>query len=155
MEFTGNTTNPLKKWYNEFRKKRAEVLKHVIDKSPEGIIKYFTYLNLKKSDPDFCPLFKENIKCHKLKENELICFFCGCPYFDYDLWDEGNKIYGGCKNPMGRGYRNRYGYWDCSECHFPHLKENALKLIHENSNSSTPPINWDIKNTENNGSSEN
>jgi len=98
-------------------------------KTPEEIVNFFTYSNLKKFEPDFCPLFRENQICHPMPQDELVCYFCACPFFDFELWDEEKHIYGACKNKKGKGERNAFGYWDCSNCVIPHLKENALKLL--------------------------
>ncbi|MEO0198792.1 MAG: hypothetical protein ABIL92_01235 [candidate division WOR-3 bacterium] len=123
--------NPLEKWRMEFIKKRQEVISRFQLRTPEKIVEFFKYANLKKMVPDFCILFKDNILCHNLPENELVCYFCACPFYDYELWDENRKIFGACKNPEGSGVRNNYGYFDCTSCVLPHQEKTALKMLKE------------------------
>ena len=115
--------NPLEEWQKEFDKKRRDLIKKYNLKTVKDVIEFFRYSNLRNREPDFCPLFKEGAKCHDLLDNELICFFCACPYFDYSLWDEENKIYGRCIINSKYGFRNEYGYWDCSKCLLPHREK--------------------------------
>jgi len=85
---------------------------------------------MKVREPDFCPLYKTGERCHEMAEEQLNCYFCGCPFFDYDLWDEEHKEFGSCKINSPYGIRNEYGYWDCSKCLIPHKSqfvENFLK----------------------------
>ena len=55
--------------------------------SDEEVIAYFKFENMVKKEPDFCPLYKDNKKCHDMKE--LNCYLCACPNFRFD--DEGFK----------------------------------------------------------------
>lgn len=113
----------------EFIQKRREIISRFHLKTPEEIIEFFKYDNLKKMVPDFCVLFKNNLLCHNLPEKELICYFCACPFYDDELWDEDRKIFGDCKNPEGKGVRNIHGYYDCTSCTLPHQKKTAINLL--------------------------
>lgn len=113
----------------EFIKKRQEIISRFQLHTPEETIEFFKYDNLKLKVPDFCVLFKDNLLCHNLPENELICYFCACPFYDYELWDEDKKIFGACKNPEGTGIRNEHGYFDCTNCTLPHQKWIAINLL--------------------------
>ncbi len=121
--------NPLQKWFKEFTKKRAEIVKKNHLENPQQIADSFTFKNMKVLKPDFCPLYKTNERCHEMSEEELICFFCGCPYYDCDIWDEERKEFGGCKINSPYGLRNEYGYWDCSNCILPHTKKFLLQYL--------------------------
>ncbi len=121
--------NPIKKWYLDFKRKRDEIVNLRGLKTPEEIADYFTYANLKKHHPDFCPLFAKNEKCHNLEDEELVCYFCACPYYDYEYYDEEKKEYGRCKINSIYGKRNEWGYWDCSECLLPHRKKFVIAYL--------------------------
>lgn len=124
--------NPLEKWKEEFERKRDYIVmkEKLYDKSPEEIAEFFTYKNLKEKYPDFCPLFKTGEKCHDLPEDELNCFFCACPY--YDTLYEKDGEYGRCEINSKYGYRNKYGYWDCSNCLLPHRKKFVIHYLKKN-----------------------
>jgi len=95
-----------------------------IERYIEKIIAKFKFENLKESDFEFCPCFKEG-KCHELPE--MNCFLCYCPNYD-NLKDEG-----GCKinNPKGKWFDNGNGarVWDCSECDWPHNEKNVRTIL--------------------------
>ena len=116
-------SNPLKDWFDNFVAKRKAIVKLRGLRTPEEIADYFTYENMRKNHPDFCPLYKTNRKCHDLSDKELVCYFCACPYYDYEYYDEEKKEYGRCKINSKYGKRNKYGYWDCSDCLLPHRKK--------------------------------
>lgn len=121
--------NQLKKWYVDFLKKRDNILKIRGLVTPYEIAEYFTYSNLKEKEPDFCPLFKTNEKCHDLPEDELICYWCACPFYDYDYFNEEEREYGRCRVNSIYGKRNEEGYWDCSNCLLPHRKKFVVKSL--------------------------
>ncbi|MFI3284788.1 MAG: cysteine-rich small domain-containing protein [Erysipelotrichaceae bacterium] len=65
----------------------------------------------------FCNQECEYYPCHKgIKEGELNCLFCFCP-----LYVLGESC--------GGNFRYLNGIKDCSECLFPHIKENYSKII--------------------------
>ena len=121
--------NPLKMWFIEFKKKRDKIVEENNLKTPEEIVEFFTYSHISKKYPDFCPLFKLKQKCHNLNEDELVCYFCACPFYDYDYYNEEKKEYGRCKINSIYGKRNEYGYWDCSGCLLPHRKKFVLNYL--------------------------
>jgi len=121
--------NPLKKWYLEFIRKRDSILKLRGHMSPEEIAEYFTYSNLSKEHPGFCPLFESQERCHDMPFEELVCYFCACPYYDYEYYDEEKKEYGRCKINSIYGRRNEWGYWDCSQCLLPHRKRFVINYL--------------------------
>jgi len=125
--------NPLKKWYVEFAVKRMKILKKYNLKTAYDVANFFIKSNLMEKEPDFCPLFKSCKKCHDIPDDELNCFFCACPYYDFDKWDEDKKEFGGCLVHSKIGFRNEYGYWDCSECVAVHRKVFVKTILETNS----------------------
>ena len=47
------------------------------DKTTDEVIEYFKFENMVKNEPDFCPLYKDNKKCHDMED--LNCYLCACP----------------------------------------------------------------------------
>ena len=121
-------------WVQEHYKKHKKIvqklLKHGYDK--ERIIEYFDFDNMVKNEIDFCPLYKENKKCHDLEE--LNCYLCACPNFRFN--DEGiDKVdgktrYSLCSIDSKNGKAGVFGgviHQDCSGCSVPHTKEYVRK----------------------------
>jgi Zn-finger protein len=121
--------NPLEKWLGEFLERREAIVRKLNPKSEEEIVRYFTYSNMKTNEKDFCPLYSKNQKCHSLSESELNCYLCACPFYDPSLWDAENKQYGNCIIGSKSGFRNEFGYWDCSNCILPHTKKFVLQYL--------------------------
>lgn len=125
--------NPLKKWFLDFKKRRENIVRSGGLSSPGKIADYFTYTNMKNKHPDFCPLYKNEQKCHDMSSNELICYFCACPYYDYEYYNEAKKEYGRCLINSRYGKRNRWGYWDCTNCLLPHRRKFVIHYLSKNS----------------------
>lgn len=93
--------------------------------SDDEVIAYFRFGNMVEKEPDFCPLYKENKKCHDMKE--LNCYLCACPNFRFD--DEGiskkesKTIYSICNinSKDGDIFQTEEAiHQDCSGCLVPH-----------------------------------
>ncbi len=120
--------------YGEWFEKHADKHKKIVDKlvahgyTKEQIIDYFDFENMVKEEIDFCPLYKDNKKCHEMQE--LNCYLCACPNFRFD--DNGIKKidaktqYSFCAIDSKDGEQGVYGdkiHQDCSKCTVPHHKE--------------------------------
>jgi len=123
-------------WFKIHQQKHQQILAALEGKSIDEIIDYFDYENMKIHEPNFCPLYKENKKCHDMKE--LNCYLCGCPNFRYD--DEGMEIeakktlHSKCAIHSKDGKRfitEDAIHHDCSECTLPHTKEYVKKYFHK------------------------
>ena len=119
--------------YNEWFEKHAKKHKSIVDKllakqyTKEQIIKYFDFDNMVKEEIEFCPLYKDNKKCHDMES--LNCYLCACPNFRFN--DEGIKKidsktqYSFCDINSKDGRQGIYGekiHQDCSKCGVPHHK---------------------------------
>ena len=117
--------------YNDWFETHADKHKKIIDKlvkngySKEQIIEYFDFENMVKEEKDFCPLYKDNKKCHDM--DSLNCYLCACPNFRFE--DNGikkvdNKTqYSYCNIDSKDGRVGVYGekiHQDCSNCTVPH-----------------------------------
>lgn len=110
-------------WHKEHAKRHQAILKKLSHLSDDEIVEYFSFTNMVKSEPDFCPLYKENKQCHDMKD--LNCYLCACPNFrvsskkSYCAID--SKDGGSIKAPDG------FIHQDCSRCTVPHKKEYVKK----------------------------
>ena len=119
-------------WFNQFATKHKAIVNKLVKKglSNEEIIEYFDFDNMVKEENDFCPLYKENKKCHNMKE--LNCYLCACPNFRFN--DEGittyndKKILSQCNINNGEKLFGGGGiHQDCSRCTVPHHKSYVRK----------------------------
>jgi len=122
--------------YHKWFIKHAEKHKEIIDKlvqnnyTQEQILDYFDFENMVKNEPDFCPLYKDNKKCHDMES--LNCYLCACPNFrfnDKGITQVGAKTqYSICNIDSKDGRQGVYGdkiHQDCSNCTLPHHKSYA------------------------------
>ncbi len=115
-------------WFLNQGKLHANVMKKLEDKSMDEVIEYFRFDNMVKNEPDFCPLYKDNKKCHDYED--LNCYLCACPNFRFK--DEGyEKVdgktlysYCGINSRDGSQYVGEdYIHQNCSGCIVPHREK--------------------------------
>jgi len=117
------------KWFNEHATQHKKIVNKLLSKkyTKEQIIEYFDFDNMVKEEKDFCPLYKENTKCHDMLS--LNCYLCACPNFRFN--DEGvskkddKTQYSFCSIDSKDGKQGIYGdkiHQDCSKCSVPHHK---------------------------------
>ncbi|MEA2050071.1 MAG: hypothetical protein U9O56_05020 [Campylobacterota bacterium] len=106
-----------KSWHKQHAIKHKKIMDKLAHLKDAEIIDYFKYENMIKNEPDFCPLYKDGTKCHKLKE--LNCYFCACPNFrvaeDRSFCDIDSKDGGIIKTVD-------FTHQDCSKCTVPHIQ---------------------------------
>ena len=113
-------------------------MQKLTDKSVNGVIEYCRFQNMVKKQPDFCPLYKDNKKCHDMED--LNCYLCACPHFrfkdtGFEKVDE-KIVYSFCSIDSRKGAKfegDDYIHHDCTACTIPHRD----KYIKKNFN-----INW-------------
>ena len=111
-------------WYKEHGEKHKVIMDKLTHLSDEEIVAYFRFDNMVKNEPDFCPLYKENKKCHD--KEELNCYFCACPNFRFDDkgWEmKGAKYFSSCSIDSKEGsvfVGDAGNHQDCSNCFVPH-----------------------------------
>ncbi len=119
-------------WFNDFADKHKVILDKLIKNnlSKDEIIDYFDFDNMVKEENDFCPLYKDNKKCHDIKE--LNCYLCACPNFRFN--DAGIKTYNDKKilseceiNNGAKFAGDGVVHQDCSSCTVPHHKAYVRK----------------------------
>ena len=96
-----------------------EKLSHLSD---DEIVDYFDYANMRVKEPSFCPLYKDNKKCHDMEG--LNCYLCACPNFRVEekrsFCSIGSKDGGSIEH-------GGFIHQDCSKCTVPHKKEYIKK----------------------------
>jgi len=121
-------------WFEDHAQKHEKIMKKLLSKdfSQEQIIKYFDFDNMVKEENDFCPLYKDNKKCHDMES--LNCYLCACPNFRFK--DEGIKQiddktqHSYCSIESRDGKQGIYGeviHQDCSKCGVPHKLDYVRK----------------------------
>jgi len=112
-------------WFELHGKKHQNIMKKLTHLSDDDVIAYFRFENMVEKEPDFCPLYKENKKCHEMEE--LNCYLCACPHFRFDdegLSKEGGKVlYSICSiesKDGGQFVSDDAIHQDCSGCTVPH-----------------------------------
>ena len=90
------------------------------------ILEIFSFKNMRAKHLNFCPCYKTK-PCHSLKN--MNCFFCFCP--EYSEIKKNGKC--SIKSNKGKWFFNKNlskgKIWDCSDCNYPHKKENARKML--------------------------
>ena len=112
-------------WFQLQGELHSNVMKKLTHKSVDEIIEYFKFENMVKNEPDFCPLYKDNKKCHDVEE--LNCYLCACPHFRFDdLGFEkiGEKVVSSFfsieSKKRAKFEGDDYIHHDCSGCTIPH-----------------------------------
>jgi hypothetical protein len=123
-----------KSWFDAHANKHKKIVEKLMafGKTKEQIVDYFDFENMVKNEPDFCPLYAENQKCHDMQK--LNCYLCACPNFRFS--DKGiEKVeektkYSFCDIDCKDGKLGVYGeaiHQDCSACTVPHAKSYVEK----------------------------
>ncbi len=112
-------------WFKTHGEKHKKIIEKLSNLSDEEIIKYFRFENMVKKEPSFCPLYKDNKKCHDIEN--LNCYLCACPNFRFD--DKGFKkeekktLFSYCDINSKDGARFEHNdaiHQNCSACTVPH-----------------------------------
>ena len=112
-------------WFQAHGEKHKEIIKKLTHLTDDEIIQYFHFDNMVKKEPNFCPLYKDNKKCHDNKN--LNCYFCACPNFRFK--DDGFKVieeqtlfsYCSIDSKDGTQYKSQNSiHQNCAGCFIPH-----------------------------------
>ncbi len=123
-----------KDWFQAHGEKHKAIMDKLTHLSDEEVITYFRFENMVEKEPDFCPLYRENKKCHDMKE--LNCYLCACPNFRFN--DEGfrkieNKtLYSTCNidSKDGSQYISDDAiHQNCAGCSVPHHEAYITKVF--------------------------
>ncbi len=122
------------KWFTTHGNKHKAIMKKLTLLSDDEVITYFRFENMVEKEPDFCPLYKENKKCHDIKL--LNCYLCACPNFRFD--DKGLEVkkekalYSICNinSKHGSTFETEDAiHQNCSGCLIPHQESYIKKYF--------------------------
>ena len=124
-------------WFQAHGEKHKKIIKKLTHLTDNEIIQYFRFDNMVKREPNFCPLYKDNKKCH---DNEALnCYFCACPNFRFK--DEGFKqineqtLFSYCSidSKDGTQYFSKEAiHQNCAGCFVPHSEAYIKKHFSRN-----------------------
>ena len=121
-------------WFQAHGEKHRAIMKKLTSLNTEEVIAYFRFENMVKHEPDFCPLYKDNTKCHDM--TELNCYLCACPNFRFN--DEGFKkmgkkvLYSICNIDSKDGAQyisDDTIHQNCAGCEVPHHEAYIFKVF--------------------------
>ena len=124
-------------WFQAHGEKHKEIVDRLSHLSDDEIIEYFRFDNMVEKEPNFCPLYKDNRKCHE--SEELNCYLCACPNFRFK--DEGferieeRMLYSKCdiNSKDGSEYKSDEAiHQNCSGCFIPHSEAYIKKYFTRN-----------------------
>lgn len=120
------------KWFNAHAAKHQKIVEKLKNKSEDEIIEYFRFENMVKNEPDFCPLYAKNKKCHDMED--LNCYLCACPNFRFNddgfKKEEGKTLFSVCNINSKDGSQfigEDYIHQNCSGCIVPHREKYIKK----------------------------
>jgi len=124
-------------WFQSHGEKHREIIDRLGDLSDDEIIKYFRFDNMVKKEPDFCPLYAKNKKCHE--GDELNCYLCACPNFRFEdegfTKDKDRVLYSKCniESKDGSQYISESAiHQNCAGCFVPHSESYIKKYFSRN-----------------------
>jgi len=112
-----------KQWIKQHSIKHKKIVDKLSNFTDDEIIEYFDFDNMVKNEPNFCPLYKDNKKCHNIEK--LNCYLCACPLFRLDT----HKSYCQIDSKFGSTIIAKDGFihQNCSNCVIPHKKSYIKK----------------------------
>lgn len=124
-------------WFDTHGKKHALIMDKLKELNDDEVIEYFNFSNMVKKEPDFCPLYKDNKKCHEYED--LNCYLCACPNFRFNnegIKEVENKTlfsYCGIDSKDGAQFVGEdYIHQNCSGCLVPHKEVYIKKHFNRN-----------------------
>jgi len=121
-------------WFQSHGKKHKEIVDRLSHLNDNELIEYFQFENMVKKEPNFCPLYAKNKKCHDIEE--LNCYLCACPNFRFK--DDGFKkeekrtLFSYCdiNSKDGTQYKSETAiHQNCVGCFIPHSKNYIKKYF--------------------------
>ena len=121
-------------WFKQHGEKHAKIMQKLTHLSDNEVIEYFRFENMVEKEPDFCPLYAKNQKCHDMEQ--LNCYLCACPYFRFNddgLYIKEKRIYySDCSIHAKKGKKfiaENAVHQDCSLCLLPHKVSFIQKIF--------------------------
>lgn len=126
-----------KEWFDAHAQKHKAIMDKLTHLSDNEVIEYFRFDNMVQHEPEFCPLYAENKKCHDMEE--LNCYLCACPNFRFNeggFAKEGERtLFSTCsiESPDGDRYVSEKAiHQNCAGCIVPHRESYIRKVFNRN-----------------------
>jgi len=124
-------------WFQAHGEKHKTIIEKLSHLSDDALIEYFRFDNMVQNEPNFCPLYAKNQKCHESKE--LNCYFCACPNFRFNdegfAQQEAKTLFSTCgiESKDGSQYLSDEAiHQNCSGCFVPHSEAYIKKHFTRN-----------------------
>jgi hypothetical protein len=121
------------KWFQAHGAKHRKIVEKLSHLSDDEVIEYFRFENMVEQEPNFCPLYAKNQKCHEMEN--LNCYLCACPNFRFDengfKTVEGRTLFSVCgiESQDGAEFKTDSAiHQNCTGCIIPH----GEKFIRQN-----------------------
>lgn len=122
-------------WFKQHGEKHAKIMQKLTHLSDKEVIEYFRFENMVEKEPDFCPLYAKNQKCHDMEQ--LNCYLCACPNFRFDDVGfeerEGKQLKSYCAidSKEGATFEGKDAlHQNCSGCKVPHHESYIATQFH-------------------------
>ena len=123
-----------REWFDAHAAKHAAIVEKLSHLGDEEVIAYFRFDNMVANEPEFCPLYAENRKCHDMED--LNCYLCACPNFRFNdqgfRIEEGKTLFSTCaiESPDGDRYIGDNAiHQNCAGCIVPHRESYIRKVF--------------------------
>jgi len=124
-------------WFQSHGEKHKKIIEKLNHLSDNELISYFKFDNMVINEPDFCPLYVDNKKCH---DNEALnCYFCACPNFRFNdkgfEKQENRTLFSTCniESKDGSQYVSDSAiHQNCAACFVPHSESYIKKYFTRN-----------------------
>lgn len=139
MDSTEHGSMTYQEWVKLNDEKIDEILSRLKVNTPEEIAEYFKFENMQKNEPNHCPLYKMNKKCHDTES--LNCYFCACPYFAINETPKiSGKVTIGSTCTINSRFKGVFYenpdennvvkiHCDCTNCVIPHKTTHVIKQL--------------------------
>ena len=121
-------------WFQAHGEKHKQIIEKLTHLSDDELIEYFRFDNMVQNEPDFCPLYAKNKKCHD--NDELNCYFCACPNFRFNEdgfeQQEERTLFSTCgiESKDGAQYISDSAiHQNCAGCFVPHSESYIKKYF--------------------------
>ena len=121
-------------WFDAHGSKHRAIMAKLSHLSDDEVIAYFRFENMVIHEPNFCPLYGSNKKCHDTEE--LNCYLCACHNFSFNdigfTEVEGKTLFSTCSidSPDGERFTTDTAiHQNCSGCLVPHRESTIRKIF--------------------------
>ncbi|MCK4442191.1 MAG: hypothetical protein KAU90_09285 [Sulfurovaceae bacterium] len=119
-------------WFQSHGEKHKKIIKKLSHLNDQELIEYFRFENMIQNEPNFCPLYIKNKKCHDIEK--LNCYLCACPNFRFNdngfAEIENRTLFSKCNINSKDGDQFKTDnaiHQNCTGCTVPHYESYIQK----------------------------